>query len=559
MNMKVYAILAATLLIGTAASTDCNAQFFNFRNSDNGKSKKQLLRENELLQQRIRDLEEEILWLKNDAAKDTLDSEAMAAYESSEGDDILAGDIAPEDYTQEITDSLLSVWYLLRQNQRLHEEDNFNMDSVRYTTNLPDTVLIGRLQRMNSFITLPYNETVKNCMILYSERMPKKMCNMLGLSKYYMPIFEETFRKYDLPLELKYLSIIESALNPNAVSRVGATGMWQFMYATAKGYGLEIDSFVDERRDPFKSVDAAARYLRDAYHIFGDWSLAISSYNCGSGNVNKAIKRAGGRRDFWDIYPYLPKETRGYVPLMVGAMYAINYAKEYGLEATPIQLPERVDTFKIRKNLHFRQISEVIGIPLSDLRDMNPQYYKDIIPGNQGEYILRLPFYYSSDFLEMQDSIYKYKTNEIFASSVDVNRPSRSSSYGSTSSSTTTQWKYYKVKRGDSLGKIASRNHVSINQLKSWNGLRGNTIREGQRLKVGRTTVSSGSSVRSSGGSSSGTSSSNTSSTVYTVKKGDTLTKIAARYPGVTANDIMKYNNCSENIRPGMKLKIPKK
>lgn len=559
MNMKVYAILAATLLIGTAASTDCNAQFFNFRNSDNGKSKKQLLRENELLQQRIRDLEEEILWLKKDAAKDTLDSEAMAAYESSEGDDILAGDIAPEDYTQEITDSLLSVWYLLRQNQRLHEGDNFNMDSVRYTTNLPDTVLIGRLQRMNSFITLPYNETVKNCMILYSERMPKKMCNMLGLSKYYMPIFEETFRKYNLPLELKYLSIIESALNPNAVSRVGATGMWQFMYATAKGYGLEIDSFVDERRDPFKSVDAAARYLRDAYHIFGDWSLAISSYNCGSGNVNKAIKRAGGRRDFWDIYPYLPKETRGYVPLMVGAMYAINYAKEYGLEATPIQLPERVDTFKIRKNLHFRQISEVIGIPLSDLRDMNPQYYKDIIPGNQGEYILRLPFYYSSDFLEMQDSIYKYKTNEIFASSVDVNRPSRSSSYGSTSSSTTTQWKYYKVKRGDSLGKIASRNHVSINQLKSWNGLRGNTIREGQRLKVGRTTVSSGSSVRSSGGSSSGTSSSNTSSTVYTVKKGDTLTKIAARYPGVTANDIMKYNNCSENIRPGMKLKIPKK
>ena len=559
MNMKVYAILAATLLIGTAASTDCNAQFFNFRNSDNGKSKKQLLRENELLQQRIRDLEEEILWLKNDAAKDTLDSEAMAAYESSEGDDILAGDIAPEDYTQEITDSLLSVWYLLRQNQRLHEGDNFNMDSVRYTTNLPDTVLIGRLQRMNSFITLPYNETVKNCMILYSERMPKKMCNMLGLSKYYMPIFEETFRKYDLPLELKYLSIIESALNPNAVSRVGATGMWQFMYATAKGYGLEIDSFVDERSDPFKSVDAAARYLRDAYHIFGDWSLAISSYNCGSGNVNKAIKRAGGRRDFWDIYPYLPKETRGYVPLMVGAMYAINYAKEYGLEATPIQLPERVDTFKIRKNLHFRQISEVIGIPLSDLRDMNPQYYKDIIPGNQGEYILRLPFYYSSDFLEMQDSIYKYKTNEIFASSVDVNRPSRSSSYGSTSSSTTTQWKYYKVKRGDSLGKIASRNHVSINQLKSWNGLRSNTIREGQRLKVGRTTVSSGSSVRSSGGSSSGTSSSNTSSTVYTVKKGDTLTKIAARYPGVTANDIMKYNNCSENIRPGMKLKIPKK
>jgi membrane-bound lytic murein transglycosylase D len=363
-------------------------------------------------------------------------------------------------------------------------------------------------------------------------------------------------------LELKYVAIIESALNPRAVSRVKATGMWQFMYATARSYGLEINSYVDERLDPFRSVDAAARYFRDAYNIFGDWSLAISSYNCGSGNVNKAIKRAGGRRDFWAIYPYLPKETRGYVPLMVGAMYAINYAKEYGIEPTPTMLPARIDTFHINKNLHFRQVSEVIGIPIDDLRDMNPQYYKDIIPGNQGDYILRLPYFYSGDFLDKQDSIYAYKADEVFKQ-VDVdqygNQTSRMGVGGSGSSGG--EWIYYKVKSGDSLGKIASRNHVTVKQLQSWNGLRGSTIKVGQRLKVGK--KAGGSSASSGKGSSSkGSSASSGSSsgeyTVYTVKSGDSLYKIAKKY-GVSTSQIMKANGIGENIKPGMKLKIPKR
>ena len=533
---------------------------------DGFKSRKQLLRENLLLRQRIKDLEDEIEWYKNDInEKDSLRKELITIFQENENKVSEAFEPAP--YTAEMTDSLLSVWYLHRENRQLGEEEPFNVDSVSFTTDVPDSVLINRLSRMNSFMTLPYNETVKNCMILYSEKMPKKMCNMLGLSTYYFPIFEETFLKYNLPLELKYVAIIESALNPTAVSRVGATGMWQFMYKTAKSYGLEINSYVDERRDPFVSVDAAARYLRDAYRIFGDWNLAISSYNCGSGNVNKAIKRAGGRTDFWSIYPYLPKETRGYVPLMVGAMYAANYAKEYGLEPTPTMLPARVDTFYIKKNLHFRQISEVIGIPMDDLRDLNPQYYQDIIPGNQGEYVLRLPYHYSSDFLELQDSIYRYKAGEVFVSRIDVDRYGRSVEKGAgpTGSSrsgtqTTGEWVWYKVRSGDTLGKIASRNKVSVKQLQSWNNLRGTNIRIGQKLKVGRRSGSSASRSTSASSSSSkpASSSSQASYTTYTVKSGDTLYSIAKRYPGVTAQEIMKYNGIGEKLSVGQKIKIPK-
>ena len=522
------------------------------------KTRKQLLKENEELKDKISKLENEIQWYKNDInEKDSLRNELLEIYE--EGENKLAAGLAPEDYNGEVTDSLLSLWYLHRQSDSNKEGSQYNMDSVHFTTNVPDKVLIERLEKMNSFITLPYNETVKNYMILYSEKMPRKMSQMLGLAKFYMPVFEETFVKYGLPVELKYLAIIESALNPNAVSRVGATGMWQFMYNTAKSYGLEINSYVDERRDPYVSVDAAARYLRDAYRIFGDWSLAISSYNCGSGNVNKAIKKCGGNKDFWSVYQYLPRETRGYVPAMVGAMYAINYAKEYGIEPTPAMMPAHLDTFHIHKNLHFQQITEVIGIPIGDLRNMNPQYYKDIVPGNQGEYILRLPFNYCADFVDCQDTLYKHRAKEIF-SGVDVDKygngnegPSvRTGSHSSGSYS----WVYYKVKSGDSLGKIASRYHTTVSQLKSWNGIKGTTIRAGQSLKVGK--KHSGGTVSSSPRTTS-SSSSPVSYTYYTVKSGDTLYSISRKYPGVTANDIMKFNGIGEKINVGMKLKIPKK
>ena len=524
-------------------------------------SKKDLLRQNELLVRKVEALQEELDAMKKEESKNEgIRKEMIEIY--TENEDKLAAGMAGETYNPEATDSLLSIWYLHRQARSSDEGAAIDMDSVHFTSNVPDAVMIERLEKMNSFITLPYNETVKNYMILYSERMPRKMSHILGLCTYYMPIFEETFVRYGLPVELKYVAIIESALNPLAVSRAGATGMWQFMYNTAKSYGLEIDSYVDERRDPFASVDAAARYLKDAYNIFGDWSLAISSYNCGSGNVNKAIKRSGSR-DFWSIYPYLPKETRGYVPAMVGAMYAVNYAKEYGLEPSPVVMPAYTDTFHIHQNLHFRQIEELIGLPVGDLRDLNPQYYKDIVPGSQHEYILRMPYNYSAAFIDVQDTVYKHRAKDIF-SGVDVDRYGNSGEGPSVSSggATGTSWVYYKVKNGDSLGKIASKYHTSVNQLKSWNGLKSTTIRVGQSLKVGKK-ATYGSSSSSSGKSGSSSSSSGSSSsggyTTYTVKSGDTLYKIAQRYNGVTANDIMKYNNIGENIHPGDKIKIPKK
>ena len=495
---KILTILAAFLLLAP----------FEAAAGVPVKNRKQLERENEELRQRVDSLLQELEWLRSDInERDSLRKELVDMYREDENREgvWMDGDFdyfdtpgysgdsqpsaprrAPLTYTDDVTDSLLSIWYLHRQVRENPQGEQYNMDSVHFTSEVPDKVLIERLERMNSFIRLPYNETVKNYMVLYAEKMPTKMGQMLGLAEYYMPIFEETFRKYGLPLELKYMAIIESALNPVAVSRVGATGMWQFMHATARNYGLKIDSYIDERMDPVASVDAAARYLRDAYRIFGDWSLAISSYNCGSGNVNKAIKRSG-RRDFWSIYPYLPRETRGYVPAMVGAMYAINYAKEYGLEPSPVQIPAHVDTFMVNKNLHFRQVSEVMGIPIDDLRDLNPQYYKDIVPGAQGDQVFRLPFNYSNRFLDLQDTIYKYKSDEMFAGgSVELSGRPAPVTRQAASSASSGQWVYYKVRKGDTLGKIASRNHTTIKNIKSWNNLRSDRINIGQRLKVGR-------------------------------------------------------------------------
>ena len=446
---------------------------------DGFKTKKQLKQENEELRKRLEALETEIATYRAEEA----DREEIEEELSGENENKISAGL--EDYTSVGTDTLLGQWYMHRQS-RIPGREQYNMDSVRFTTDVPDSVLMKRLADMNSFISLPYNETVKNFMILYSEKMPTKMGEMLGLAQYYMPLFEETFRQYGLPLELKYVAIIESALNPRAESRVGAKGMWQFMYRTAINYGLKVDSYTDERMDPLQSVDAAARYFRDAYRIFGSWPLAISAYNCGSGNVNKAIRRAGGRTDFWSVYDYLPRETRGYVPAMVGAMYAFRYANEYGLRPDPISMPVYVDTFHVHKNLHFRQISEVLGIPLDDIRDLNPQYYTDIVPGAGSDEVIRLPFNYSTAFLDMQDSIYRYKTDVLFTSKIQDGRETVAGRPVPTSRAATGQWVYYKVKSGDSLGKIARKYHCTVKQLKTWNNLKGDRINIGQRLKVGK-------------------------------------------------------------------------
>ena len=468
---KLVVIICSILIVSLPASSQIL------------KSRKALQKENEELLKKVAQLEEEVAAYKADA----IDREFIEEELSGENENKVSAGL--EDYnTPANTDTLLSQWYMHRQS-RIPGREQYDMDSVVFTTDVPDSVLMRRLEEMNSFITLPFNETVKNFMILYSEKMPAKMSEMMGLSQYYFPIIEETLRRYDRPLELKYVAIIESAFNPRAESRVGAKGMWQFMYRTAISYGLRIDSYADERMDPIASIDAAARYFKDAYRIFGDWSLAISSYNCGSGNVNKAIKRAGGRRDFWSIYTYLPRETRGYVPAMVGAMYAFRYANEYGLKPAPMSLPTYVDTFHIHKNLHFGQISEVLGIPLADVRDLNPQYYQDVVPGAHSEEVIRLPFNYSSAFLDMQDSIYRYKTDVFFATKVEDGRETvngRPVQTARPSASAKSQWVYYKVKSGDNLGKIARKYHTSVRQLKSWNNLKSDRIAIGQRLKVGK-------------------------------------------------------------------------
>lgn len=514
--------------------------------------------ENDSLKTEIDSLKKVIELLKQDILlKDSLANEMLGIYEENEARS--TSWLSPDDYSPEITDSLLNIWYLHRQVNEDSSNEDYDMDSVRFSSNVSDAVMRERLESMNSFITLPYDEKVRNYMVLYSEKMPSKMSNILGLCQYYMPIFEETFSQYNLPDELKYVAIIESALNPTAVSRAGAKGMWQFMTKTAKSYGLEINSYVDERLDPFKSSDAAARYLEDSYNLFGDWNLAISSYNCGPGNVNKAIRRSG-KRDFWSVYEYLPRETRGYVPAFVGAMYAIKYSKEYGIVPNNVQMPVQVDTFMINRNLHLQQVSDLVGIPFDELKGLNPQYIKDVIPGNSKPYVLRLPYNYSSSFIANEDSIYTYRAEELLNPQTLISSRPSSSDDGSSSGNRIS----YKVKSGDSLGKIASKNHVTVAQLKQWNHLKSNNIRVGQRLYI----YKGGSSVSSSGSSSSGSkpqaspakapAASTEGGTIYKVKKGDTLYKISKQF-GVSASSIMKFNGIGESIREGQTIKIPSK
>lgn len=380
----------------------------------------------------------------------------------------------PVEYSPEEMDSLLTAHYERFHNETFQSIADFDPDSIRFSTKVPDSILVDRLTKMNSYISLPFNYTVKNYMILYSEKNREKLAKLLGMSTYYFPIFEEILDKYELPVELKYMSIIESSLNPVARSRVGARGIWQFMYYTGKLYGLKINSFVDERLDVVKAADAAARFLKDSYDIFGDWALAISSYNCGVGNVNKAIRRSGGKRDFWSIYPYLPRETRGYVPAFVGAMYAMTYYKEYGIIPEEVNLPSHTDTFHISRNLHFKQINELVGTPLEVIRDLNPQYTHDIVPGNEGTFIIKLPYSYTNSFIDCQDSLYTYKADTLMSQKVfkSIQAGGNGSSFP------------YKVRNGDNLGAIARRHGCSVSQLKKWNHLRSDFIRVGQVLYI---------------------------------------------------------------------------
>lgn len=282
---------------------------------------------------------------------------------------------------------------------------------------------IDRLRRMPTVMEMGYNDIVQRFIDRYMARLRHSVSYMLGATNFYVPIFEEALEAYQVPLELKYLPVIESALNPRAVSRVGATGLWQFMLGTGKQYGLEVNSLVDERRDPVRSSYAAARYLRDLYRIFGDWNLVIAAYNCGPGNINKAIHRSGGEKDYWRLYPYLPAETRGYVPAFIAANYAMTYYCEHGICPMSTKLPLETDTVVVNRDVHLEQIAKVLDLDIEMLRSLNPQYRRDIVPGNTKKYAIRLPMADTGRFIDMQDSIYSYRASELLTKRavVDVN------------------------------------------------------------------------------------------------------------------------------------------
>lgn len=333
-----------------------------------------------------------------------------------------------------------------------------------------------RLSRLPNVIEMPYNEIVQKYINQYSGRLRNSVAVLLGASNFYNPIFEEALESYQLPLELKYLPIIESALNPTATSRAGAVGLWQFMIVTGKQYGLEVTSLIDERRDPIKASYAAAHYLRDLYNIFGDWTLVIASYNCGPNNVNKAIKRAGGVKDFWSIYPYLPNETRGYVSAFIAANYIMNYYCDHNICPVNTTLPMGTDTIQVSRNVRMERISALCNIEEEELRRLNPQYRTNLIPGNVRPCTLRMPTAAINAFIEAGDSIYVPQSEVLNIKEVPAAAKTGKSSKRSGSTIT--------VRRGDTLGAIAKRNRTTVSRLKKLNGLRSNNIRAGQRLKV---------------------------------------------------------------------------
>lgn len=540
--MKLYRILAAALTVVLISST----AFASDNNRKDERTRTRLKDQNRRLQEMVDSLQLELARYRDELHySDSIANEILSVYEENENRS--AAGLNPEDYTVEVSDSLLNIWY----SHKMASDDEmevYDMDSIRFESNVPDEVYIERIKKMNSFISLPYNEIVKNYIILYSEKMPTKMSHILGLCQYYMPIFEDIFNQYDIPQELKAMAVIESAMDPLAVSRAGAKGMWQFMYSTAKMYGLHIDSFVDERLDPVKSAEAAAQYLQDSYEIFGDWNLAIASYNCGAGNVNKAIRRSGGKRAFWDIWPYLPRETRGYVPAFVGALYTMTYYKEHGIRPEAVEIPAHIDTLKINKQLHLRQVADLTAAPLEELKNLNPQYRHEIIPGESREYILRIPYEYTNAFIEYEDSVYRHKAEEYF-NPVTIKKI-KDGADG--------ERIVYRVKNGDYLGRIASRHRCTVAQIKRWNNLSSNNIRVGQRLVIYRGGTSSGSASASSAPAKTQSSSAAPASggSTYTVKSGDTLSGIANRN-GVTVAQLKQWNGLSgNNIKVGQKLKV---
>lgn len=477
-------------------------------------------------------------------------------------------------------DKMLDSWYVKRSQSNAKSVLSSYSDTNHVDDSNCDSIYKQRLTSLHSIIQLSYNSTVRSYINLYANTRKRSSSAILGLAQYYYPKMSAIFDKYDVPEELIYLTIIESSLNPTAVSPAGATGIWQFMYQTGKMYGLEVNTFVDDRRDPMKATDAAARHLRDLYNIFNDWGLAISAYNCGAGNVRKAIARSGGKTNFWEVRPYLPRETQNYFPAYIGAYYMMKFHKVHGISPAPINIPLHVDTIYVKKEVHFGQISHVLNISMEELKSLNPQYKRDVIPAFSKAYPLCLRTNDVIRFEHMQDSIYKYEYDTYFAPlQMYVNTFT-----GKSDESPTSKKKYHTVRSGESLSKIASKYGISVTELKKMNNLKSNYLKAGQKLVVGYTYVakpatdststtdsttnktpatnantSQDKSATSAQTTPSASSSSSAAYTTYVIKKGDTLAKIASEH-GTTVKKLAEYNKISNvnNIVVGQKIKIPK-
>lgn len=487
--------------------------------------------------------------------------------------------IKTDDSTERIArdlDSLINTWYV-----KLAIKDNnatFHNDSIG--VEYPDSVYYSRLSKINSVISLPYNNIIRNHIHVYTIRQRDKFSAVLGLRDYYFPMIEDIFDSYGIPAELKYLAVIESALNPNAVNRrSGATGLWQFMFSTGKMYGLTINSIIDERRDPVKATHAAAKFLKDLYSIYNDWILVLAAYDCGPGNVNKAIARSGHKKDYWEIYYRLPRETRGYIPQYVAATYAINFYKEHNIMPLPLNIPVATDTIMVNKDIHLVQISEVMGIPLGELQALNPQYRTGLVPGSSKPLALILPMNHLSDFIDLNDTIVRYKPDVYLTKANRIADPSRSSNLPGDIKGKTKI--IYTIKDGDNLGYLSEWYKVGISDLRYWNNIYRNSIRVGQKLVVYVDPAKSeyfskinsmsfadkqslvGKKVPSNTLVSPALESYELSGDfiTYTVRYGDTIWDIVKLFDNVTTTEILSLNNISDpgKIQVGQKLKIKKK
>ncbi len=486
-------------------------------------------------------------------------------------DSILMGEpVIDEDLSELFSiqiDSAYNDWFI---------KNVFISDSVEvtfsdnYPKNLPDSLYIRRLQDAEQVIDLSFNPTVLSFIKMYSERKREQVERMIGLSEYYFPMFEEVLDKYDLPLELKFLPIIESALDPVATSHAGAMGLWQFMYGTAKLLNMEITSFVDERRDPVKSSEAAAIYLKKLFGIYNDWHLAIAAYNCGPGNVDKAIRRSGGKTNYWDIYYLLPRETRGYVPLFIAATYVMNYYKEHNLTPRIPVMPTNVDTIMVNNYLHFDQLSATLQIEKEHLKALNPMYRYGIVPASQNkQYPIVLPYEKAFQFIDSDTIVYAFEREKYFPNNTLVNPAQGSTGYFTPSDVKGKAKIVYTVKSGDTVGGIAAKYKVKTNDLIYWNNIRKNLIRVGQKLaiyvpendKTKYTNTLANNVAKPKPEVSNGNALADSDFEVYTVKSGDNVWDIAQKFQGVTTDDILQLNNITneKGLVVGQKLKIRKK